>query len=101
MNRRRKLVPELLLAELAYKAELGVPIASLAKQLGCTRPTLANLIALYNRTPEDSSSETIISSLFPSWLTKDTIQEAPTTAYYIGFFPYGHWSYNENHTATN
>ena len=98
---RRKLIPEILLAELAQKASLGVPINTLLRQheLSCTRPTLKTLIHAYNDISDDSHytttvQQTISASLFPAWLDpqyKDA-QEAPPAAKYDGRFPLGQWS---------
>ncbi len=87
----RKLFREVMLREMANKANIGVPIAALRREykLDCSLPHLSKHID-YCRMFKDN--KTVIDSLFPIWLIgDDDIQEESKLWKYVGLFPWGYW----------
>lgn len=86
----RKLLAPPILARLARKRDVGVPLARLIKDhdLDISSPHLAKLIGWF-----DQESDEIQNSLFPPWLDYNSIQvqEQPDNFSYTGLFPFGYW----------
>ena len=80
--------------EIVRRRRLGVPVSRIARDLGLIicRPSLANLIKMYEAANEENNFE---ASLFPVWLNEeDPIQCQPDNWYYEGFFPFGTWKHD-------
>jgi hypothetical protein len=86
----RKLLTSLVLAQLAYKTQVGVPLSTAMRQLDIidhiTRPVVVKLLRIYR-------NDMYNSSLFPPWLDPEgsAVQTQPDTYTYKGYFPLGVW----------
>ncbi len=102
---KRKLLSPAILANVALRHDLDVPLAAVVRQLelDISRAALATLLHWYKEQDkcEGDKAATIQSSLFPDWLDADckNVQENPTGWAYTGRFPLGHWTYNADNST--
>lgn len=82
---RIKLIPEPILAQMSEEYELGVPIAKIKKKysVDMSLPKLKLLLEYYKE-------PALHQSIFPQWLTYDTVIQ-PENWSYRGKFPFGEW----------
>jgi hypothetical protein len=102
----RKLINERVLRDCLYLADLGVPIAKIARDnmLDISLPHLNKLITWYKNAEEAQvNAHFIKASLFPKWLDNDNdnAQSQPDEYRYIGPFPYGEWKLNNKCQASS
>jgi len=96
---KRSLLPEKEILQLKWRLELGVKLSTALRilEIDGAPGVYTKLVAHHTEMESALVQEdemlfnTIRDSLFPVWVEQDQ----PDNATYNGYFPYGHWSYND------
>ena len=100
---KRKLLSPGVLSHIQRKAEEGVPISRIMRdlRLDATRTCVTRLLINYSLCyagVDPDTRKTIWDSLFPAWIDDRLlgIQTNPEGWSYIGYFPHGKWVKDNN-----